>query len=415
MGHGARWLGVLACLSAPSAAAAQLAPVGVPRGVVRFEIDGAFDTWDQRFRNGTKEGLGADFSSSALGADRFTVLAPYDTILQRVTGLSDSRLNLGTLGGDAQADVSTAVLGLALGVTRSIAVFGRLPLTRARMQTSLEVDATGANAGPNPGTTVQDPFFSQFDAALTTLEQQIAAGAYNGDPALLALAQTTLADGGALFLDLFRLLGDPAGASPFLPLGGSETATAIDARIAALQATLGTSLAVGGFSATPAYPADPATGDDVEALISDPTGPIGLQSNNAEVTFRGDAEAGLAVTVVDHWDRDGRRGGVRAAAEGLVRFPTGVRPRNDRLLALGTGDGQTDVELRGVLDLGSGSFGVRLEGDTIASSPPTWSIGWPLPPIPSPPGASRRTSGSTPATSRPSPCGRFSGWPARLR
>jgi hypothetical protein len=36
--------------------------------------------------------------------------------------------------------------------------------------------------------------------------------------------------------------------------------------------------------------------------------------------------------------------------------------RTDRLLALGTGDGQTDVEARGTLDLGGGRWGVRLEG-----------------------------------------------------
>jgi hypothetical protein len=78
--------------------------------------------------------------------------------------------------------------------------------------------------------------------------------------------------------------------------------------------------------------------------------------------YRGDAEAGLALTIADRWDTGRRRGGFRAAAEGLVRFPTGVRPRLDRLLALGTGDGQTDVELRGVVDFGSGNIGLRLEG-----------------------------------------------------
>jgi hypothetical protein len=78
--------------------------------------------------------------------------------------------------------------------------------------------------------------------------------------------------------------------------------------------------------------------------------------------FRGDAEAGVAVTIADRWDRGQRRGGFRAAAEGLVRFPTGVRARTDRAFAVGTGDGQADVELRGVVDLGAGNVGVRLEG-----------------------------------------------------
>ena len=65
MGYGARCLGVIVCLAAPSVARAQLAPVGVPPGVVRFEVDGAFDSWDKRFRDGNKEGLGADLSGSA--------------------------------------------------------------------------------------------------------------------------------------------------------------------------------------------------------------------------------------------------------------------------------------------------------------------------------------------------------------
>jgi hypothetical protein len=342
-------------------ARAQLAPVGVPAGVVRFEVDGAFDSWDKRFRDGDKEGYAADLSGP-LDSDLLPILAPYDAIVQRVTGLGGFRLNLGALATDAQADVGTAVLGLTLGVTRSIAVFGRLPLGRARVQTDLGLDAAGANAGLNPGTAAQDPFFAQFDAALGTLEAQIAAGAYDGDPARRALADATLAQGDALFGDLFMLLGDPGTASPFIPTSGSDAGTALAARIATLQATLDTDLGVGGFSTGPTLPATPVTADDVESVISDPLGPIGLQTGESQVTFRGDAEAGGAVTIADRWDRGGRRGGFRAAAEGLVRFPTGVRARTDRLLAVGTGDGQTDVELRGVVDLGTGNVGVRLEG-----------------------------------------------------
>lgn len=362
MGYGARYLGVLVCLAAPPTARAQLAPVGVPAGVLRFEMDGSFDTWDKRFRDGGREGLGAALSAPALDRGTLPFLAPYDAIIERVTGLPDFRLNLGGLTADAQADVSTGVLGLTLGLTRSIAAFGRLPLTRARVQTDIDVNTAGANAGLNPGTTAQDPFFAQFDAALTTLEARIAAGDYDGNPALRSLAETTLSEGGALFGDLFTLLGDPNTASPFIPTGSSTAGTALTSRIAALQGTLGTDLGVGGFSAVPALPAAPATPQDVESAISDPSGPIALQTGNSEVTFRGDAEAGVAVTLADRWDRPGRRGGFRAAAEGLVRFPTGSRARTDRALAIGTGDGQTDVELRGVVDLGAGNVGVRLEG-----------------------------------------------------
>jgi hypothetical protein len=366
VGYGARCLGVLVCLAALLApagtASAQLAPLGVPPGVLRFEVDGNFDTWDHRFRDGTNEPLGAAFSSSALGSDLLTTLAPYDTIIRRVTGLGDFRLNLGSLTGDAHADISNATIGLALGLTRTVTVFGRLPLARVRMQTTLALDPTLANAGASPGATAQEPFFEEFGTALTVLEQQIASGAYAGDPTRLALAQATLAEGGALFDDLFTLLGDAATASPFVPTAGSDAGTTIDARIATLQATLETQLGVGGFSARPTLPAEPATGEDLGTLIGDPFGPIGIQPGDAEVTFRGDAEAGLVVTLADRWDRDGTRGGFRVAAEGLVRFPTGSRARNDRLLAVGTGDGQTDVEVRAVADLGSGNLGLRVEG-----------------------------------------------------
>jgi hypothetical protein len=173
VGYGARFLGVIVCLAAPSVARAQLAPIGVPAGVVRFEVDGALDSWDKRFRDGDQESYAADLSGP-LDSDLLPILAPYDAIVQRVTGLDGVRLNLGALTTDAQADVGTAVLGLTLGVTRSIAVFGRLPLGRARVQTDLGLDAAGANAGLNPGTTAQDPFFAQFDAALSALEAQIA-------------------------------------------------------------------------------------------------------------------------------------------------------------------------------------------------------------------------------------------------
>jgi hypothetical protein len=365
VGYGARCLGVLVCLAAPlaapRAASAQLPPVGVPPGVLRVEVDGNFDSWDKRFRDGTREPLATAFASSALGSDLLPVLAPYDTLIRRITGLGDFRLNLGSLGGDAHGEVSNATLGLALGVARAVTVFGRLPLARVRMQTTLAV-GTGGNAGLNPGTAAQAPFLDEFAVALTTLESQIAAGAYDADPARRALAEATLAQGAALFTDLLTLLGDPATAAPFIPTGGSDAGTALNARLAELQATLGTDLGVGGFASVPALPATPATAEEVSAFIGDPFGPVGVQPGDAEVTFRGDAEAGLAVTIADRWDRDGKRGGFRAAAEGLVRFPTGERARNDRLLAVGTGDGQTDFEIRGVVDLGSGNLGLRLEG-----------------------------------------------------
>jgi hypothetical protein len=362
VGHCVRRLAVLACLLVPSALRAQLAPVGVPAGILRVDLDGALESWDQRWRDGAREPLGADLSSPAAGSDFFPSLGDADARIGRITGLPDFRLNLGTLTTDAVADVGRGSLGLALGLTRSLTVFGNIPLVQARVQSAIQLDAATADAGVNPGAAEEAGFFQELDASLTALSGRIAAGDFDADPALKARAQATLDAGSALRSDLFGLLADPVTASPFVPTATSPAGTAIGSRVAGLQTTLATDFGVAGFTTGVALPDTPVTRDDIVGLLGDPAGPIVLRTAESKVTFRGDAEAGLALTLADHWDRGARRGGFRAAVEGLVRFPTGRVARPDRLLALGTGDGQTDVELRLTTDLGAGRWGLRAEG-----------------------------------------------------
>jgi len=355
-------LGMLLCIAVPVAARAQLPPVGVPPGVVRLEADGALESWDKRWLDGHREGYGTDLTSPALGTDLFPFLTESEAVVQRVTGQSGFTFNLGALTTDAAVDRGVGMFGASLGLTRAITIFGRMPLVSVRVQHASTLDGAAANSGANQGSAQQAAFFGQFDQALTTLSARIAAGDYAGDPTALALAQSTLASATALRDDLFGLLSDEESSSPFLPLATSPAGVALDGRITTLQNTLATGLGVAGFTETPVLPTSPLTAADLEATVSDPAGPIGMLTDESKVVFRGDAEAGLALTLVDRWDRGTRRGGVRAAVEGLVRFPTGRVARSDRLLALGTGDGQTDLEARGTLDLGGGRWGVRLEG-----------------------------------------------------
>lgn len=362
MGHCVRRLGLLVCVLVPAAGHAQLAPVGVPAGVVRVDLDGALTTWDHRWRDGEKEPLGADLSGPVFGSELFPSLADADARIGRITGLPDVRLNLGALATDAQADVGRGVLGVAVGLTSSLTVFGRIPLVRARVQSRIQLDPAAANAGVSPGADQESPFFSELDASLTALSGRIAAGDFDGDPALKARAQATLDAATALRTDLFGLLADPTTAAPFVPTAASPAGAAIAARVSDLQSTLATDFGVTGFTTPVVLPAEPLTSEELVALIGDPAGPIGLRPGDSKVTFRGDAEAGVALTLADHWDRGGRRGGFRAAVEGTVRFPTGQVARPERLFALGTGGGNTDVGLRLTADLGSGAWGFRAEG-----------------------------------------------------
>jgi hypothetical protein len=366
-----RRLGFVACLILPSRLGAQLPPLGVPGGVLRVELDGSLATFDRRFRDGHRESYAADLFSSTLGSDRIPILADAEARVGRIIGNPSYRINLGALTADAHADVGTGSLGLSLGLTPHITVFGRIPLVRTRVQSSMQLDPTSADAGLNPGEAEQLPFFGEMDAALATLSAKIAAGDYDANPSQKALAQTTLADATTLRADLFGLLADPATASPAIPTGNSVAGAALDGRVVALQNTLAVDLNVSGFTLTPALPETALTDAELEQALSAPGGPIAVRLTQSPVTFRGDAEAGATVTLVDHWDRGTRRGGFRAALSGLVRLPTGRREQSDRPLDIGTGDGQTDLQVDLVADVGAGSLGARLSGTYVRQLPST--------------------------------------------
>jgi len=364
-----RRLGIIVCLVVPVRAWSQLPPVGVPSGAVRLELDGALETFDRRFREGHRESYAADLSSSGLGSDRIPILADADARIGQIVGNPAYRTNLGGLVTDAHAEVGSGFLGLSLGLTNQITIFGRIPLVRARVQSDLAVDVANADAGLNPGQADQLAFFNEFDAALSTLSAKLAAGDYDADPAQRALAEATLANGTTLRADLFGVLADPVTASPALPTATSAAGTALDARITGLQNTLASGLAVPGFTLTPTLPQAPVNETELVQLLSTPGGPIALRLDQSTMTFRGDTEAGAALTLIDRWDRGRRRGGLRTAASGLVRFPTGRRERSDHPLDLGTGDGQTDVQVDVVTDIGAGPLGVRLNGTYLRQLP----------------------------------------------
>lgn len=357
---------MFACLVIPSRVSAQLAPLGVPGGTFQVELDGSIETYDRRFRNGQRESYGADLSSPALGSDRIAILSDADSRIGRIIGNSAYRLNLGALTTDAMADVGTGFLGLGLGLTNRITVFGRIPLVRTRVQSKYGLNSTNADGGLNPGEDSQLPFFQDFDVALTTLASKLAAGDYDANPATRALAEATLAEATTLRADLFGLLADPATASPVIPTTTSGAGGAVLARVTALQSTLASSLNVPDFTLAPTLPAAPLDENGLRQVL---TGPLALRIDESKVTFRGDAEVGAAVTLIDRWDRGSGRGGFRTAISGLVRLPTGVRERSDRPLDIGTGDGQTDIQVDLVTDLGAGALGARLAGSYVRQLP----------------------------------------------
>jgi hypothetical protein len=360
-------LAALALLPAPLAA--QLPPLGMPGGTLRVEVHAAFGGATERIRGGTREDLGADFDSPALGADLLPVLEEPDARLASLTGIPGFRLSLGRSAGFASNTGGLGALGLSVGVTDQVTLFARVPfvtVTNRRRATFTDGEA-GANAaspfvGDQAGQAAATGFFTAFDAALSTLEANIAAGAYAADPARDALARETLA-GGLQFRDSLRaVVLDEATASPFLPLASSPGGAALSGRVTALQGTLSGELGVADFTGALPLPTAGAAYADVEALGLAPTGPYAYESyTGTRALGLGDAEVGAVVTLLDTWDR-ARLGGLRLAVEGLVRLPTGSGISADDAWPGATGDGQTDVEVNAVADVGRGSLGLRLQG-----------------------------------------------------
>jgi len=113
-----------------------------------------------------------------------------------------------------------------------------------------------------------------------------------------------------------------------------------------LQTTLASDFGISGFTAARRSPPSGSAPTSSSTFSSTRPGRSRRRPGGYKLTFRGDAEAGVALTLVDHWEQGDHRGGFRTAVEGLVRFPTGRVAQPDRLIPLGTGDGQTDIEVR---------------------------------------------------------------------
>jgi hypothetical protein len=369
------WQIALAIVVLAAPLSAQLAPVGAPKGTLRFTIGGSFVSADHRLLDGRRQDYLADFGSPALGSDRFPFLRAVDSVIGEAIGQPAYKVNLGGLKANGQLTVGTGIIGAALGVTRKLTLFANVPFVTIRVTARLAEDSSSADAGLNPahptlGTGIDQTragqFFNDFGVALNTLDAQIAGGSYAGDPMLLALAQSISARGARLRAGLASITNEAGAASPYLPTATSPAGVALIGAIRALQDTLANTLGVTSafVNQDPVLAGGRLGQGDVTRFLSDPAGPIdALPLVGAKLSRMGDMDVGAVYTLVDRFDRLGHRpGGFRFAAQALLRLPTGLRDNPNNLLHLGTGNGRYELGLSGTADLGSGAWGARLTG-----------------------------------------------------
>ncbi|MGH7704075.1 MAG: hypothetical protein ACREMO_13355 [Gemmatimonadales bacterium] len=351
------WRLALLLAAVPVSAAAQLSPIGVPRGLLRLDLGGEFENYNHEFLDGRVEDYPADFSHAQTGSNLFPSLAGADLTVGQLIGQSGYRLNLGRSTAVAEVNVGTGSIGLAYGLTRRITLLANLPIVRARVQPRFLFDSGSGDAGRNPANATQ--FLAQFQDAIDTLNARIAAGAYG--PSLIGTA--VAARDSALLLQ--GRLSDLATNAAFIPTDSSTAGRLIATRIDGLRDTLTKVLSIPGFTLgmplatqrlSPAEFSDQLNG----LLASDSVRAFPVRETR--VFLMGDLELGAAYALVDHWDRTGRPGGLRAAVRGLVRFPTGRTDRQDDFFDLGTGQGHLDLDLGLTADVGGRRWGARLTG-----------------------------------------------------
>jgi len=346
--------------------AAQLAPVTVPKGLLRLDFGGRFDNWDRRYVDGVKGDAGADFTFTPFDGRFLATLDSAEAALHRVPGAGAASLSLGNTTSSMLVNIGTGYIGAAYGITRRLTVFGTVPIVRVRVQNRLGIDTVGATAGINPANTTfgssagalqTSAFLAQLQAALTTISTRLNSGAFDADPTRKALAQQILASGTPLNAALKDLLPTAA----FLPVAGSPAADALSAPIIALRGSI-TTLAEQGvtLSDSPALPVRGPTGTEFEKFATNPAGP--LQSRSFEppvLQYIGDIEVGAAFTWLDHRATQGGLA-IRSSLAGTVRLRTGQLDRPDDFFDIGTGDRQPDVQGDLVTDLAHGALGARL-------------------------------------------------------
>src|SRR5437867_1171735 len=260
---------LLLLAAAAPPAAAQLPPLTVPRGLLRLDIGGRFDNWDQRYLDGIRQEAAADFNRDPADGHWLPGLASVEEQLRRVTGVQAIALSLGKTTASTLVNVGTYSIGAAYGLTSRLTVFGTVPIVRVRVRVNFKLDSTNASAGFNPanpvfgtgaGAAQTGAFITQLQNALTALNARLQAGFYDSVPALKAVAQTTLTRGTALRDGITPLLNTAS----FLPLSGSAAATALTRSIDSLRSRLGTDLGISGFTEVPALPTSRMSSADFE-------------------------------------------------------------------------------------------------------------------------------------------------------
>jgi len=344
---------LLSTFCAPALASAQepYSPL-VPRGKIRLEIRGEFSSFSSRYRiwtdgTATREGLEelSDPFSGIAGVRVFPFLAPVQEAV-RQAGNEDYDLSLGTMASFMEMNAARAPIALDVGIFDWLTAGVVVPAVQneAEFAFHFEADSSGANAGVGPGAGEASAFVTILQHSIGQYDtfREATCASDPGSPACLnatAVLEDALGFGNALAA-MYE--------TGFAPLGWSPTGMALHARLSDLGAEFGEAGVTGFPTAIPLADAF-LTSEDFLRLVTDPA--FGIAATNPMGSWRGlwgigDIELRASARLFE----SGESGGSSHLVGGggaLVRLPAGTQGDPANILDAGTGDAQTDVELRG--------------------------------------------------------------------
>ena len=289
--------------------------------------------------------LGAALTLDTLGATQIGAVRSLQDSLRAAAGSSALRLSLGQSATRVNQTITRVPVTLEAGLARWLSIGVTVPFVHTIADVFFATNGSGSNLGANPARTDATAF-----ATDTALVQQLARSASaiasycggagagsascSGSTALVASTRAFSAEIGSVYA-----------AGGLAPTQTSTVQAQIDARIASVKSAVNAFAAIPG-SGVPSVSAagvvaaaTPATTQDVQGFLSDPTLGTGIAPLGTVDTWHlGDTELNAKLTLFDSFALRGEsrfapRGfNLRAAVSGGFRFPTGHRGSPDVIL-----------------------------------------------------------------------------------
>ncbi|MDQ8164988.1 MAG: hypothetical protein P3A28_04410 [Gemmatimonadota bacterium] len=348
-------------------------------GALSIVVGASWMRSPEEYRDGVLRELGAKFTIDSLGTGTFQSLASVQADARIASGLPGFEASLGALRTHARRSFETTPVTVEYGIGKRAAVSVMVPFVTSAVRVDAQVNSlrTEANIGVNPAIGTPSliannaSLLSQLDAATAYVNARVASCSANpagaGCAAFNANAAgaRTLADASKAYAAAIgTLYGGRNGATGalFVPLAGSAAQAAVAARLSGLKAQFAAFGAPGISATAPIGSAAPLTTGAFQSVLTDSS--YGVMANPLGSVVRrgvGDIEVGGMLTVHDSYARATASGHWKArlwwrgAIGATVRLGTGALSDPAELIPVGTGDGQQDIELRSITDVGIGT------------------------------------------------------------